>query len=327
MPASAGARSRATRYLTDAVSRFSRRSGAAPDLAEARQALAEQPGGGDRRLRRRRRWTARTRSSAGSWMPPCMPALLAREGATALLEACDAQAAVVFTSGRQRTGAGGLVGRAATRRAPGSWRWAPAAPLPPAPPRLVPIEPLGRDPEGPRFALVSSRADRSRAVRGSAFARSARCCARDSISAPPATARSRRPAAFPSARSSRSCRDSSARAPRCSASPSRFSACRATTSPCSSPARAGPARISSRARSTPARRAAAACSCPTTARARRASSPTASCSATAAAASRAPIADQPGVLRTARRRHAVPRRSRRPAARRPAQTAAVSRAG
>ncbi len=81
--------------------------GAAPDLREARQALAETP-------------AATTGGYVGVQMDgedalvrrivdaAVMPALLAREGATALLEACDAQAAVVFVqpSSGQVTGRG-----------------------------------------------------------------------------------------------------------------------------------------------------------------------------------------------------------------------------
>ena len=107
MPGSAGARSRATRYLNDAIAIFEA-LGAAPDLAEARLALAESP-------------AAATGGYVGVQMDgedalvrrivdaAVMPGLLAREGATALLEACDAEAAIVFTQ-VGRTSAGGLVG-------------------------------------------------------------------------------------------------------------------------------------------------------------------------------------------------------------------------
>src|SRR5207342_474639 len=69
--------------------------GAAPDLADAREALTHVPSSG-------------TGGYVGIQMDgddalvrrivdaSVMPALLAREGATALLEACDAQAAVLF---------------------------------------------------------------------------------------------------------------------------------------------------------------------------------------------------------------------------------------
>ena len=129
LAASAGARSRATRYLTDAVSIFEA-LGAAPDLSEARQALAETP-------------AATTGGYVGVQMDgedalvrrivdaAVMPALLAREGATAP-EACDAQAAVVFvhaSSGRS----GSRLRRDATRRGPGNCR----------------LRPRGRWPRGP----------------------------------------------------------------------------------------------------------------------------------------------------------------------------------
>ena len=92
----AGARSRAQRYLTDAIGLFES-LGAAPDLAEAQAALATVPiaatGGyvgvqmdGDDALVRRIVDAA------------VMPALLAREGATALLEACDAIASVICSA-------------------------------------------------------------------------------------------------------------------------------------------------------------------------------------------------------------------------------------
>ena len=77
---------------------------------------------------------------------------------------------------------------------------------------------------------------------------------------------------------------SSARAPRCSASPTDPAA--AGQRPDGADHReSGTGKDSWRGRSTPDRRAREACSCPTTARARRASSPTASCSVIAAAAS------------------------------------------
>ncbi len=94
LSASAGARSRATRYLTNAVAMFESVD-AGPELKEARAALEAVP-------------TASTGSYVGVQMDgddalvrrivdaAAMPALLAREGATALLEICDAQAAVIF---------------------------------------------------------------------------------------------------------------------------------------------------------------------------------------------------------------------------------------
>jgi DNA-binding NtrC family response regulator/tetratricopeptide (TPR) repeat protein len=147
----AGARSRATRYLGDAISIFES-LGAQPDLAEARAAVATIPavatGGfvgvqmdGDDALVRRIVDAAVT------------PALLAKEGTTALLEACDANASVIFThaggsdirivsaAGCDLEGARSIAS-AATRSTPGK-----SAPLL--------IEPIGRDVDVPRFAVVS----------------------------------------------------------------------------------------------------------------------------------------------------------------------------
>jgi hydrogenase-4 transcriptional activator len=153
LAAAAGARSRATRYLTDATAIFEA-LGAAPDLAEARQALADIPStatgdyvgvqvDGDDALVRRIVDAA------------VLPALLAREGATALLEACDAQAAAVFVqtvAGQIKVVAGaGCDGENARALAVAATRSLSAGPA-----ALLPLQPLGRDAEGPRFAVVSS---------------------------------------------------------------------------------------------------------------------------------------------------------------------------
>ncbi len=153
LAAAAGARSRATRYLTDAVAIFDA-LGAAPDLAEARQALSGVP-------------AAATGGYVGVQMDgedalvrrivdaAVMPALLAREGATALLEACDAQSAVLFItmpSGQVRVASvsgcdpesGRALAAAAIRTNDGGTGIGPM------------LEPLGRDLEGPRFAVVSA---------------------------------------------------------------------------------------------------------------------------------------------------------------------------
>ena len=95
LAASAGAKSRATRYLADALAIFESLD-AHPDLEETKAAIASMPAAGtgaflgshadgDAALVRRIVDAAVT------------PALLAKEGTTALLEACDAQAAVIFT--------------------------------------------------------------------------------------------------------------------------------------------------------------------------------------------------------------------------------------
>jgi DNA-binding NtrC family response regulator/tetratricopeptide (TPR) repeat protein len=151
LAASAGARSRATRYLTDARRLFES-LGAAPQLAETEAALAAIPtagtGGyvgvqvdGDDALVRRIVDAA------------AMPALLAREGATALLEGCDAQAAAVFVeiaAGQPAVlAAAGMDGHAADRFARAALRSARA----PGP--GVVIERIGRDARGPRYAAVS----------------------------------------------------------------------------------------------------------------------------------------------------------------------------
>jgi hydrogenase-4 transcriptional activator len=153
LAAAAGARSRATRYLTDATAIFDA-LGAAPDLAEARQALADIP-------------TAATGDYVGVQVDgddalvrrivdaAVLPALLAREGATALLEACDAQAAAVFVqtvSGQIKiAAAAGCDGESARALAVAATRSLSAGPA-----AILPLEPVGRDAEGPRFAVVSS---------------------------------------------------------------------------------------------------------------------------------------------------------------------------
>jgi hydrogenase-4 transcriptional activator len=161
LAASAGARSRATRYLTDASSLFESVS-ASPELAEARLALEAVPAGG-------------TGAYLGIQMDgddalvrrivdaAAMPALLAREGATALLEGCDAQAAVVFTQrnpGQVRVLAyAGCSSDSAQALALAATRSVAGAQVP-----LVTIEPLGSDTSGPRFAVVSSTRSFSPAV-------------------------------------------------------------------------------------------------------------------------------------------------------------------
>ena len=227
LAAAAGARSRATRYLTDAVSIFEA-LGAIPDLAEARLALEAIP-------------IAMTGGYVGVQMDgedalvrrivdaAVMPALLAREGATALLEACDAHAAVIFIelpTGQVKVASNaGCSLEEGRTLALGVVRRIDASDSP-----AVPVEPLGRDADGPRFAAVSAPA-RSPERRASVFARCAPCCGRGSTSAPPASGPLKPSAAASSGRWSRSSPDSSARARRCTEWPSRFNGCRATTSP------------------------------------------------------------------------------------------------
>lgn len=152
LSASAGARSRATHYLTQAVSLFESVN-AGPQLAEARAALDAVPASatgtyvglqmdGDDALVRRIVDAA------------VMPALLAREGATALLEGCDAQAAVVFV---QRNPGQVRVLAFAGCNADSAQALALAATRShsTSQPPLVTVESLGRDASGPRFAVVS----------------------------------------------------------------------------------------------------------------------------------------------------------------------------
>ncbi len=151
LAAAAGARSRATRYLTDAARVFEA-LGAAPDLADARAALNQVPavttGGyvgvqmdGDDALVRRIVEAA------------SIPALLARDGATALLEACDGQAVVLFVRAAngqiQLLGVAGCDAESARALAAASQRQSTGVP------QLV-IEPIGRAPAGPRFVVLST---------------------------------------------------------------------------------------------------------------------------------------------------------------------------
>jgi len=152
LAASAGARSRATRYLTEAKVRFEA-LGAAPELAEARHALAGAPVAavgtyvgvqmdGDEALVRRLVDAA------------ALPALLAREGAAALLESCEAQAAVLFV----QTGSGQVRVLAASGLDEGDDQQFALTALRSSTdshPSFA-LEPIGRDPSGPRFAAVSA---------------------------------------------------------------------------------------------------------------------------------------------------------------------------
>jgi hydrogenase-4 transcriptional activator len=151
LAASAGARSRATRYLTEAAANFEA-LGAGPELERARRALREAP-------------TAGTGGYVGVQMDgddalvrrivdaAAMPELLAREGATTLLEACDAQAVVIFvrTDGQVRVvAAAGCDGDSAHNLATAAARQSAAT----AP--ALAVEPLGTDAAGPRVVVMSS---------------------------------------------------------------------------------------------------------------------------------------------------------------------------
>src|SRR3954470_14573659 len=153
LAAAAGARSRASRYLLDALAIFEALD-ARPDLDEARAAIEAMP-------------TAATGAFLGIHVDgeaplvhrivdaAVTPALLAKEGTTALLEACDAQAAVIFT--QPRAGEVHVVAAAGcdmeTARslalAAVRARGGPAA-------TMIVVEGVGRDAAAPRFAAVSA---------------------------------------------------------------------------------------------------------------------------------------------------------------------------
>ena len=148
-----GARSRASRYLNDAVAIFEALD-AKPELQETQAALAELPSAasgaflgasadGDAAIVRRIVDAAVT------------PALLAKEGTTAMVEACDGQAAVMFTRGRRGdihvVAASGCDQDTARALATASAR----STLSPSAPLLI-VEAIGREGSAERFAAVSS---------------------------------------------------------------------------------------------------------------------------------------------------------------------------
>jgi hydrogenase-4 transcriptional activator len=148
----AGARSRATRYLGAALAIFESLD-AQPDLQDARAALAGMPAtatgaflgspvDGDAALVRRIVDAAVT------------PALLAKEGTTTLLEACDGQAAVIFTQPRPGevhvVAAAGCDAETARAMAGAASRSIGVAGA------LLAVESIGRDGAAPRLAAVSA---------------------------------------------------------------------------------------------------------------------------------------------------------------------------
>ena len=152
LAAAAGARSKATRHLTEALAVFESLD-AQPDLDDARHAMATMPAAGtgaflgshadgDAALVRRLVDAAVT------------PALLAREGATTLLEACDSQAVVIFTVPRPGdvTVAAAAGCDAETARSLASAATRPHANLASS---LLVTESIGRDGAARRFAAVS----------------------------------------------------------------------------------------------------------------------------------------------------------------------------
>jgi DNA-binding NtrC family response regulator/tetratricopeptide (TPR) repeat protein len=149
----AGARSRAARYLSDAIGIFESLD-AKPDLEDTRGALADLPSSasgaflgagadGDAAIVRRIVDAAVT------------PALLAKEGTTALLEACDGQAAVIFT--RTRRGDVTVVAAAGcdadtARAMAGAAARASASPAAP----LLIVDAIGQAGSAGRFVAASS---------------------------------------------------------------------------------------------------------------------------------------------------------------------------
>jgi len=153
LAATAGARSRASRYLNDALAIFES-LGAAPELRETKAAAAGVPAAGtgaflgapvdgDAALVRRIVDAAVT------------PALLAKEGTTTILEACDGQAAVIFTQPRPGdvnvAAAAGCDFETARALAGAAVRSLNGTTAP-----LLAIEGIGRDGAALRYAAVSS---------------------------------------------------------------------------------------------------------------------------------------------------------------------------
>jgi DNA-binding NtrC family response regulator/tetratricopeptide (TPR) repeat protein len=146
-----GARSRAERHLTEARRIFETLS-AAPDLADVSTAMAMSAG-------------ARTGDFVGPQLDgddaivrrlvdaSAMPELLEREGATAILESCDANAVAVFVDaggGRLKIlSAAGCDPDAARALASAALRGATGAY------RLLELEAIGRDADGRRYVVVS----------------------------------------------------------------------------------------------------------------------------------------------------------------------------
>ena len=222
----AGARSRAARYLSDAIGIFESLD-ATPDVQDTRVALEALP-------------TAATGAFMGASVDgdaaivrrivdaAVTPALLAREAATAILEACDGQSAVIFTRARR---GGEVVIRAAAGCDADTARAMAAAAARRACRRARRCCSSGREARtrrrsgSPRFRP----AGRFRCPASSGSARSAPSSGRDSSCAPRASGRRSRRPARSSDRWSRCCPASCARAPRCNASPIRFSASRGAT--------------------------------------------------------------------------------------------------
>ena len=226
LAAAAGARSRATRYLTDAAARV-RGAGRGAGSRRCRAPRSIMCRRRPRAATSASRWTATMRWCGGSSMRRRCRRCSHARGRRRSSRRATAQAAVALRPDSRRADSAARPRRAAI--ADGARALAAAA---------------MRNTAGP--AAARDRADRPGARKGraspslssarpspprrcSGFARCAPCCARGSISVWRAIARSRVRQARSNARSSRCCRVSSAPAPRCSAWPIRFSGCRATT--------------------------------------------------------------------------------------------------
>jgi DNA-binding NtrC family response regulator/tetratricopeptide (TPR) repeat protein len=151
LAATCGARSRADRHLSEAARIFEALN-AAPDLAETRAVL-------------QRATTLQTGDYIGPQLDgddaivrrlvdaSAMPALLEREGASAMLEACEATAAAIIVEaagGRLRVvSSAGCDGDGARALAAAALRGSGGAY------RLLELEPLGADAEGRRLLIVS----------------------------------------------------------------------------------------------------------------------------------------------------------------------------
>ncbi|HWP99409.1 MAG TPA: sigma 54-interacting transcriptional regulator [Vicinamibacterales bacterium] len=150
LAASAGARSRARRYLTEAVAIFEA-LGAEPDLRQARQALEGIPetGTGEYvgpQIDGEDAVVRRLVDAAG------VPDLLGREAASAMLESCDADAAVIFV----RPAGSGVRVLACAGCDPLTARALAAAAVEGRTTSGVVVEAMGQDADGPRFGLISS---------------------------------------------------------------------------------------------------------------------------------------------------------------------------
>jgi DNA-binding NtrC family response regulator/tetratricopeptide (TPR) repeat protein len=152
LAAEAGARSRATRYLTDAAAAFEA-LGALPDLTQARTALERVPVAG-----------------TGDYVGPkvdgddvivrrlvaaaAVPDLLGRESVSAMLESCDAEAAVIFVrpagADVRVVASAGADAHAARALAAAAARGASRA----GHGDLL-VEPVGHAADGPRFASIT----------------------------------------------------------------------------------------------------------------------------------------------------------------------------